>query len=132
MTHRSKLFASRCPTAGAGCAIAAATGVASVAAPALSKVRRAGEIGSSIVSSPYVRGAPRLDQRKRRSSRCCDQASSPMLVRFPLMMHTLALSRDQYHQLSTAPFCQHQEYLEISNELTRNLQGVYAAFICAA
>src|SRR5215831_3437987 len=55
MTHRSKLFASRCPTAGAGCAIAAATGVASVAAPALSKVRRAGEIGSSIVSSPYVR-----------------------------------------------------------------------------
>jgi len=26
-----------------------------VAAPALSKVRRAGEIGSSIVSSPYVR-----------------------------------------------------------------------------
>ena len=37
------------------CAIAAATAVASVTAPALSKVRRAGEIGSSIVSSPHLR-----------------------------------------------------------------------------
>src|SRR5215470_13038527 len=32
----------------------AATGVASVTAPALSNVRRAGEIGSSIVTLPYV------------------------------------------------------------------------------
>src|SRR5262252_7536172 len=55
MTHRSKLFASSCPTAAAGCAIAAATGVSSVTAPALSNVRRAGEIGSSIVSLPSVR-----------------------------------------------------------------------------
>src|SRR5215510_6361919 len=54
MTHRSKLFASRCPTAAACCAIAATAGVASVAAPALSKVRRAGEIRSSIVPSPHV------------------------------------------------------------------------------
>src|SRR6476619_1695256 len=54
-SHQPKIETKNGTTAAAGCAIAAATGGASVTAPALSTVRRSGDIGSSIVSSPYVR-----------------------------------------------------------------------------